>query len=90
MLARDWIGLSVEVVESPNKFEAGLKGMVVDETMRTLKLKTENGLKTVAKEGRKFAVMVEGRRYLVDGSLISFRPEERIMRGMMLVSRMKG
>lgn len=90
MLARDWIGLMVEVIESPNVFEKGLKGIVMDETMKTLRIRTEKGIKVVAKGKRKFAVTVEGQRYLVDGDLIAFRPEERIMRGIMLLNRMKG
>lgn len=90
MLARDWIGLRVEVMESPNPCEVGLKGQVVDETMNTLKIRTDRGMKTVAKMHRIFAVEVDGVRYRVDGKLIAFRPEERIMKGMMLVSRIKG
>ncbi|NOY11904.1 MAG: ribonuclease P protein subunit [Archaeoglobi archaeon] len=90
MLARDWIGLRVEVMESPNPCEVGLKGVVVDETMNTLRIETERGVKVVAKMHRVFAVEIDGRRYRVDGRLIAFRPEERIMKGMMLVSRIKG
>jgi len=90
VLARDWIGLMVEVVASPNRFEVGLKGLVVDETMNTLKIKTDKGLKMVAKRGRMFEVEVDGGRYRVDGNLIAFRPEERIMKGLLLVDRIKG
>ncbi|MEM3796783.1 MAG: ribonuclease P protein subunit, partial [Archaeoglobaceae archaeon] len=38
LIARDWIGLVVEVVESPNECELSLRGEVVDETEKTLKI----------------------------------------------------
>jgi len=90
VLARDWIGLVVEVVDSPNSSEIGLKGMVVDETMKTLRIETEKGVRMVAKSKRVFEVEVEGMRFRVNGDLIAFRPEERIMRGLMIASRIKG
>jgi len=90
VLARDWIGLVVEVVDSPNSSEIGLKGMVVDETMKTLRIETEKGVRMVAKSKRVFEVEVEGMRFRINGDLIAFRPEERIMRGLMIASRIKG
>lgn len=90
MLARDWIGLVVEVVDSPNPSEIGLKGMVVDETMKTLRIETEKGMRMVAKSKRVFEVEIEGERFRVNGDLIAFRPEERIMRGLMMANRIKG
>ncbi|MFN3383345.1 MAG: ribonuclease P component 1 family protein [Archaeoglobaceae archaeon] len=90
LIARDWIGLVVEVVESPNESEISLKGEVVDETEKTLKIMTEKGLKVVSKKGRSFRVEFEGRVVRVKGELITFKPEERIMRGLMLFRRAKG
>ncbi len=90
MLARDWIGLRIEVVDSPNSSEIGLKGMVVDETMKTLKIETGRGMRVVAKSRRVFEVEVEDEKFRVNGDLITFRPEDRIMRGLMMANRMKG
>jgi len=90
VLARDWIGLGVEVVDSPNSGEIGLKGMVVDETMKTLRIETEKGVKVVAKSERVFEVEIDGERFRINGDLIAFRPEERIMRGLMMASKIKG
>ncbi len=61
VIARDWIGLTVEVVESPNQSEVGIRGEVVDETQNTLKIMTEKGLKVVAKRGRTFRVWYKGK-----------------------------
>ncbi len=90
VLAHEWIGLEVEVVESPNPDEIGLKGEVVNETMYTLTLRTEKGLKTVAKKKRVFRVKFAGRVLRVSGNLIAFRPEDRIKKGLLLIKRAKG
>jgi len=90
VIARDWIGLRVEVVDSPNENEVGIKGEVVDETQNTLKIMTEKGLKVVAKRGRTFRVWYKGKIMKIKGDLINFRPEDRIKRGLMLLKRAKG
>lgn len=90
LIARDWIGLEVEVVESPNKCELGIKGEIVDETEKTFRIMTEKGLKVVAKKGRSFRLKFGERVVKVKGDLTAFKPEERIMRGLMLIKRSKG
>ncbi|WP_202319349.1 ribonuclease P component 1 family protein [Archaeoglobus neptunius] len=90
LIARDWIGLTVEVIESPNADEVGLRGEVVDETQNTLRLLTEKGLKVVAKRSRTFRVWYKGNIMRVRGDLISYRPEERIKRGLIVLKRAKG
>ncbi len=90
ILAHEWIGLEVEVVDSPNPSEIGIKGIVVDETMNTLKIKTEKGLKIVVKKGRTFRVKFGGKVLRVKGDLIAFRPEDRIKKGILMLKRAKG
>ncbi len=89
VIAHEWIGLNVEVVNSPNPCEVGIRGKVVDETKNTLKIMTEKGLKTVIKKGRVFRVKFAGKLMDVSGDLINFRPEERIRRGLILLKRGK-
>ncbi len=89
IIAHEWIGLNVEVVNSTNQSEVGIKGRVVDETKNTLKILTEKGLKTVIKKGRVFRVKFAGKLIDVSGDLINFRPEERIKKGLMLLKRGK-
>ncbi len=90
ILAHEWIGLEVEVIDSPNPYEIGISGIVVDETMNTLKIKTEKGLKIVAKKGRTFRVKFGGKVLRVKGDLIAFRPEDRIKKGIIMLKRAKG
>ncbi|MEM0331459.1 MAG: ribonuclease P protein subunit [Archaeoglobaceae archaeon] len=90
LIAIDWIGLKLEVEDSPNKFEIGLAGEVVDETQNTLKLKTEKGLKVVAKRGRTFKVWYMGHVVRVRGDIVALRPEEKIAKGLIMLKRKKG
>ncbi len=89
VIADEWIGLEVEVADSPNPCEIGIKGVVVDETMKTLKIKTDRGVKTVEKSGRTFRVKYKNWVLRVRGDLIAFRPEDRIKKGIMIIKRSK-
>ncbi len=89
VIADEWIGMEVEVVESPNPCELGIKGVVVDETMKTLKIKTDRGVKVIEKKGRAFKVKYGKWLLKVSGNLIAYRPEERIKKGIMLIKRSK-
>ncbi len=90
LIAHELIGLECEVVTSPNEFEIGIKGEIVDETMKTLLVKTQTGLKRIEKKGRKFRINFRGNNFIVSGDIISFRPEDRIKKGIMLIKRYKG
>lgn len=81
--------MEVEVVESPNPFEVGIRGKVVDETMKTLRIKTEKGVKIIEKKRRTFRVKYKKWLLRVRGDLIAFRPEDRIKKGIMLIKRAK-
>jgi len=89
VITDEWIGMEVEVVESSNPCEIGIKGVVVDETMRTLRIKTDRGVKVVEKKGRAFKVKYGRWLLKVRGDLIAFRPEDRIKKGIMLIKKSK-
>lgn len=73
------IGLKVEVVESPNSFQKGLRGEIVFETMNTLIIDTARGRKVVPKKNRLFKIQLpEGVVVLVEGNVILGRPEDRL------------
>jgi ribonuclease P protein subunit POP4 len=90
LIAHELIGLECEVLESPNRYEEGIKGEIVDETMKTLLIKTQKGIRRVGKRERKFKIKFRGKNYIVSGDIIAFRPEERIKRGIILIKRFKG
>lgn len=72
--ASEFVGGEIVVKASPNPVEQGLRGKVVDETMKTFIIDVDGEEKRVAKAGRVF--LWEGKQ--LDGDAIVFRPEDRI------------
>ena len=79
LIRHELIGLAVEVAESTNKFQVGIKGTVVDETKNTLTIETDKGMKKIQKKGSVFIFKIpDGKKVKVNGNKIATRPEERI------------
>ena len=74
----EYLGLDIEIIESGDESQRGLKGKVYNETKNTFVIKTKNGLKRVGKKGKKFMFVNEKEKIYVDGDKINYRPEERI------------
>ena len=73
------IGLQVEVIGATDPSQVGLRGRVVDETMKTIIIEKEGKEKMIQKKGAVFRFDVRG-GIEVHGEDILFRPEERIKR----------
>jgi ribonuclease P protein subunit POP4 len=78
LLKHELIGLEVEVVQSGNKSEHGIKGEVVNETKNTFVIQTGKRERTIQKDGRKFVFSLDGQKIKINGSEIVRRPEDRI------------
>ena len=79
IVRHELIGLKVKVKKSKNKSLEKIKGVVVDETYNTLKIKTEKNEKIVIKKICVFEFKLpNGTIVEVDGRLLVGRPEERI------------
>ena len=77
-LARhELIGLQVAVVKAADPGLVGLKGQVVDETMKTLVIESGGKERRVPKAGCAFLFELDGQNVGLDGSDIAYRPEER-------------
>ena len=75
--AEEYIGKTLEVIESSNTSLMGLQGKIIDETKYTFLIETnqtEKMEKRVMKKGNTFHI--NGKE--VQGSLITKRPEERL------------
>ena len=78
LIRHEFIGLIVEVMESTNRSQVGLKGKVVDESRQTISIRTEKGVKNIVKDQCVLAVVLpNGERVAVDGKLLVARPEDR-------------
>jgi len=79
IIRHELIGLPVEIIESKNKFQIGIKGIVVDETKNLLIIESEREIKKIQKKGVKFMFIIpNGKKVTVNGEKIALRPEERI------------
>ncbi|MCS7112263.1 MAG: ribonuclease P protein subunit [Ignisphaera sp.] len=74
------IGLNVTVLSHSDKGLVGRRGIIVDETVNTLKILDQRGREiTVPKLYGVFRIMLPEKSYAdIDGSVIVGRPEDRL------------
>jgi len=68
------IGKNVEIIQSANLNQVGLKGKIVDETKSTLKVENDGKIKTLLKRG--LTICLSGQ--ILRGENLDRRPEDRI------------
>jgi len=81
IIMHELIGLKVKVSESSNPSCIGIEGIVVDETLNTLKIKDKKDgrIKVIPKKNTKFIFETEAKELVeVDGNVIHARPEDRL------------
>lgn len=78
ILRHEFVGLDCEVVKSSNKAQQGIKGVIVDETMKMLVIRDGRDMKMVQKKGAVFRMRLPDALVDVEGSAIVARPEDRI------------
>lgn len=72
------VGLEATVATSTDPGLAGLRGLVVDETLRTLVLRRADGRESrIGKVGNTFELQTPGGPVRIPGDAIEFRPGER-------------
>lgn len=72
------IGLHASVIESTNSETVGISGYVCDETKHMLTLQTAGGVKILPKQHNKWRFTLSGQDIIIDGNIITKRPEDRI------------
>ena len=70
------VGEEIEVIKATNSSNLGMKGKVVDESKATLKIVSGKNEKILLKKTIMFKLKKTGQ--VIDGSLITKTPEERI------------
>lgn len=99
VIQHEFIGLNIEIVATPCKSLEKVAGEVVDETMNTFKVEYVNqGRKTVItipKHGTRFRFTlpennnIHERTIIIDGSVLTKRPEDRIKKLAKLSQKLK-
>ena len=87
ILADELIGLEVEVVECSDTSKVGIKGKVVDETLKMMIIETKKGEKKIAKDECVFCFKYKEQQVYVDGKMILSRPEDRIKKAKHLLRK---
>jgi ribonuclease P protein subunit POP4 len=79
LVRHELIGLDVEIKESSNLSQIGLKGKVIWETYSTIQVETSKGEKIIPKDITIFIfTLPNGTKVQVDGKVLIGRPEDRI------------
>ena len=79
LVRHELIGLEIEIKESKNPSQVGLKGRVIGETYSMLEIETAKGEKNIPKDITIFIfTLPNGTKVQVDGKLLIGRPEDRI------------
>ena len=79
ILQHELIGLKAKVAWSRNPCQIGLEGIIIDETMNTITLRTVRGPKMVLKEHVRLLLELPGGvKILVEGAELKGRPEDRL------------
>lgn len=77
------IGLEAKIVRSSNKDIININGKIIDETRKTVTLKTETQNVIAIKTGCTFEIKTKDRKIIeINGKLLYGRPEERIRKKM--------
>lgn len=79
ILLHELMGLQCEIVGAENKSQVGLRGRIVDETMKTIVLEGKDNREIIIpKKGTKFQVQLGKKSAVITGDFIVARPEDRI------------
>jgi len=76
--SHEFIGLHTEITQSSNSQIIGLNGRIVDETKSMFRIKTKNGIKSIAKSKNSWKFSIKNQDIVIDGSKITKRPFDRI------------
>jgi ribonuclease P protein subunit POP4 len=72
------IGRTVTIIECTDPSWINQIGRIIDETQHTFLIQTETKQKRIAKQTATFAFEYHGKKTIVKGSRLDYRPEERI------------
>ena len=78
IVRHELIGLRTKVVKSSNPNYQSISGVVINESLKTLVIETENNEKMISKMNSIFQFSLPIGQVLVDGSMLYGRPEDRV------------
>ncbi|MCQ2085851.1 MAG: ribonuclease P protein subunit [archaeon] len=76
LMRMEFIGLNVSVLSTP--CYSGISGVVVDETKNTFVVNSGGYKKIIPKPGNMFEFTHEDKKFVIMGTDVRYRPEDRI------------
>jgi ribonuclease P protein subunit POP4 len=81
VLVHEIIGLGAKIVESTDPTLNGVSGRIVFETRNTISIKTDHGVKQIAKKtAKKIEIQTHSGVCFISGSSLIGKPEDRTSR----------
>jgi ribonuclease P protein subunit POP4 len=78
IMSDELIGRIVTVIGCTDPSWVNQTGLIIDETQQTFLIETQGKQKRIAKQTATFAFEYHGKKTIVNGSRLAYRPEERI------------
>ena len=78
MSREELIGLHVKIKKCNDPSWNGKNGIIIDETKNTFLIEIKDKQKRITKNIATFEFEINGKKMMLDGSKISYRPEDRI------------
>ena len=78
VISDELIGRTVTITECTDPSWVHQTGLIIDETQQTFLIEIEKKQKRIAKQTATFAFEYHGKKTIVKGSRLVYRPEDRI------------
>jgi len=78
IISDELIGRTVSIIECTDPTWIHQTGLIIDETQQTFLIEIEKKQKRIAKKTATFAFEYHGKKTIVKGSRLVYRPENRI------------
>jgi ribonuclease P protein subunit POP4 len=78
IISDELIGRMVTIIECTDPSWINLSGLIIDETKHTFLIELEKKQKRIAKQTATFVFEYNGKKTIVKGTRLVYRPEERI------------
>ena len=77
-LKTEFIGKTVVIRHCTDPTWINKSGTIIDETKKTFSINLHGTKKCIAKNSATFEFNIEGKKIMIEGSCIQYRPEDRI------------
>lgn len=78
IISDELIGRTITIIECTDPSWVHQTGLIIDETQQTFLIEIEKKQKRIAKQTATFAFEYHGKKTIVKGSRLVYRPEDRI------------